>query len=115
MQYAELFYQMHDDKVDKDKFINEAINWEYFPVIKDSKIVAFFVVKENRIHCACLKEYRKKWFPIKMYKTIVKAILDKYGKVVTTTYPETQDFVERLGFKKVHQIGNQLIFEKYEV
>jgi len=113
--YASLFYEMHDDVVDKDIFLNEAVNWEYFPVVKDNKIVAFFVVKENKIHCACLKEYRKKWFPMKMFKQIIKSILKKYGKVVTTTYGETEEFVTRLGFRKVKVIGNQIIYEKDEV
>lgn len=115
IESAALFYEMHETSVDRDKFINEAVNWEYFPVLKDGQVVAFFVVKENKIHCACLKEYRKKWFPMKMFKQIIKDILSKYNKVVTTTYGETEEFVTRLGFKKVMVLGNQIIYEKDEV
>lgn len=113
-KYAELFYDMHDEVIDKELFIKEAKVWEYFPVIKDNKIVAFFVVKDNRIHCASLKEYRKKWFPMKLYLSIIKNILTKYDKVVTTTHIDTKEFVERLGFIQVNKINNTFIFERYE-
>lgn len=112
--YPSLFYEMHDEKIDKEKFIEEAKSWEYFPVVKDKKIIAFFVVKGNRIHCACFKEYRNKWFPMKLYLKIVRNIIRNYGKAVTTTYQDTKEFVERLGFKQVGINGNQFIYERCE-
>lgn len=110
----ELFYEMHDEKPDKRLFLEEAKNWEYFPVVRDNKVVGLFAVKGNRIHCASLKAYRKRWFPMKLYLKIVKDIIKKHGKAVTTTYQETKEFVERLGFKQVGVNGNQFIYERYE-
>jgi hypothetical protein len=52
---------------------------------------------------------------MKMYKRLVKNIVLKYGRVETSTFPETKEFVERLGFKEVSRNENIINFIKTEV
>lgn len=114
--YAELLYRIYGSpKEIKKHFLEEALNWDFYPVYKDNDTVALFAVKGNRIHCGCLPEYKGKWFPMKMYKRLCKNIILKYGKVETSTFPETKEFVERLGFKEVSRKNNIINFIKTEV
>ena len=100
-EYIELFYQMYDEKVNKDQFIKSALEWDFHPVVKGNKVVALIVTKDNRIHCGCLPTYKGKWFPRKYVNNLFKDMIDKYGSVITSTTEKTRDFVERLGFKEI--------------
>ena len=114
--YSELLYKMYGSpKGLKESFIKQALDWEYHPVYKDNEVIALFMTSENKIHCGCLPEYKGRWFPMKKYKTIIKTLLDKYGKVLTSTFEDTRDFVERLGFKEVNKINNIIYYIKTEV
>lgn len=116
VEYVNLLYRIYNSpKENKKKFIEEAMTWEYFPVYKDDKVIALFMVKGNRIHCGCLPEYKGKWFPMKMYKRLTKNIILKYGKAATSTFEDTKEFVERLGFKEVSRKGDIINFIKTEV
>ena len=116
IEYVNLLYRIYGSpKENKKKFIEEATTWEYYPVYKEDKVVAIFMTKGNRLHCGCLPEYKGKWFPLKMYKRIMKNLLLKYGKVATATYPETEAFVKRLGFKEISRNNNIINYIKTEV
>ena len=116
MDYVNLLYRIYGSpKEGKKKFLEEATNWEYYPVYRDDKVIALIMTKGNRIHCGCLPEYKCKWFPLKMYKRIMKNLLLKYGKVETATYEETKEFVERLGFKEVSRNKDVINYIKTEV
>jgi hypothetical protein len=116
IDYVNLLYRIYGSpKKHKKKFIEEATTWEYYPIYRDDKVIALILTKGNRIHCGCLPEYKGKWFPLKMYKRIMKNLLLKYGKVATATYPETEAFVKRLGFKEISRNNNVINFIKTEV
>jgi len=116
IEYVNLLYRIYGSpKEHKKKFIEEATTWEYYPIYRDEKVIALILTKGNRIHCGCLPEYKGKWFPLKMYKRTMKNLLLKYGKVATATYPETEAFVKRLGFKEVSRNNNVINFIKTEV
>lgn len=106
---------MYNEEVDKEQFTKSAMEWEFHPVVKNETIIAFFVTKENKIHCACLKEYKNKWFPKKLFNSIIKDLLNKYGSVRTSTTETTRDFVERLGFKEIGKNGMIINYIKTEV
>jgi len=93
----------------------EAKLWTFHPIYRDNKIIAFFVTKDNKIHCACLPEYKAKWFRMKMFKQLVTNILSKYSCVETTTFLDTYDFVTRLGFKEVSRMNNTINYIKTEI
>ena len=116
IEYVNLLYRIYGSpKEGKKKFLEEATNWEYYPVYRDDKVIALIMTKGNRIHCGCLPEYKGRWFPMKMYKRICKNIILKYGKVETATYEETKEFVERLGFKEVSRNKDVINYIKTEV
>ena len=116
IEYVNLLYRIYGSpKEGKKKFLEEATNWEYYPVYKEDRVVALFMTKGNRIHCGCLPDYKGRWFPMKMYKRICKNIILKYGKVETATYEETKEFVERLGFKEVSRNKDVINYIKTEV
>ena len=116
VEYANLLYRIYGSpKESKRKFLEEALTWDYYPVYRNNETIALFVVKGNHIHCGCLPEYKGKWFPMKMYKRLIKNIVLKYGKAETSTFPETKEFVERLGFKEVSRNENIINFIKTEV
>ena len=116
IEYVNLLYRIYGSpKEYKKEFIEEALTWEYYPVYKNDLVVALFMTKGNNIHCGCLPEYKGKWFPMKMYKRLCKNIILKYGKAETSTFPETKEFVERLGFKEVSRNENVINFIKTEV
>jgi hypothetical protein len=113
--YVSLFHAMHDTDVSLEEFTKRIEGWEFHPVVKNKTIVAFFITKNNRIHCACLEEYKHKWFPKKMFNSLIKTMLDEYGSVVTCTSEDTRDFVERLGFKETGRNGMTINYIKTEV
>jgi len=116
IEYVNLLYRIYGSpKENKKKFLEEAATWEYYPVYKEDKVVAIFMTKGNRIHCGCLPEASGKWFPMKMYKRLCKNIILKYGKAETSTYIDTKEFVERLGFKEVGRTKDVINFIKTEV
>lgn len=116
VEYASLLYRIYGSpKEIKKQFLEEALTWEYYPIYRNNDTVALFVVKGNKIHCGCLPEYKGKWFPMKMYQRLCKNIILKYGKVETSTFPETKEFVERLGFKEVSRTKDVINFIKTEV
>ena len=116
IEYVNLLYRIYGSpKENKKKFIEEAATWEYYPVYKEDKVVAIFMTKGNRIPCGCLPEASGKWFPMKMYKRLCKNIILKYGKAETSTYIDTKEFVERLGFKEVGRTKDVINFIKTEV
>ena len=116
IEYVNLLYRIYGSpKEGKKKFLEEATNWEYYPVYKEDRVVALFMTKGNRIHCGCLPDYKGRWFPMKMYKRICKNIILKYGKAETATYEETKEFVERLGFKEVSRNKDVINYIKTEV
>lgn len=117
IEYVNLLYRIYGSpKEIKKQFLEEALTLDYYPIYRDNNTVALIVVKGNRIHCGCLPEYKGKWFPMKMYKRIIKNIILKYGKVETSTFPETEEFVKRLGFKEVSRNKHNVInFIKTEV
>lgn len=114
-EYIDLFYTMYNEEVDKEEFTKHAMDWTFHPITKNKEIVAFIVTKENRIHCACLKEYKGKWFPRKYVNNLFKEIINKYGSVLTSTTETTRDFVERLGFKETGKNGMIINYIKTEV
>jgi hypothetical protein len=114
--YADLLYRIYGSpKEGKKQFLEEALTWDFYPIYRNNNTVALFAVKGNRIHCGCLPEYKGKWFPMKMYKRLCKNIILKYGKAETSTFLETKEFVERLGFKEVNRNDNIINFIKTEV
>lgn len=115
MNYIPLFYSMHDTDVSLEEFTKRIEGWKFHPVVKKETIVAFFITKNNRIHCACLKEYKHRWFPKKMFNSICKELLEIYGSVVTCTSEDTREFVERLGFKETGRNGMTINYIKTEV
>lgn len=116
IEYVNLLYRIYGSpKENKKKFLEEATTWEYYPIYRDDKVVALILTKGNRIHCGCLPEYKGRWFPLKMYKRIMKNLLLKYGRVETATYHETEAFVKRLGFKEVGRTKDVINFIKTEV
>lgn len=116
IEYVNLLYRIYGSpKENKKKFLEEAATWEYYPIYRDDKVVALILTKGNRIHCGCLPEYKGRWFPLKMYKRIMKNLILKYGKVETVTDHETEDFVKRLGFKEVGRTEDVINFIKTEV
>lgn len=116
IDYVNLLYRIYGSpKENKKKFLEEAATWEYYPIYRNDQVVALILTKGNRIHCGCLPEYKGKWFPLKMYKRIMKNLLLKYGRVETATYHETEAFVKRLGFKEVGRTKDVINFIKTEV
>lgn len=116
IEYVNLLYRIYGSpKENKKKFLEEAATWEYYPIYRDNKVVALILTKGNRIHCGCLPEYKGRWFPLKMYKRIMKNLLLKYGRVETATYHQTEAFVKRLGFKEVGRTKDVINFIKTEV
>lgn len=116
IEYVNLLYRIYGSpKENKKKFLEEAATWEYYPIYRKDKVVALILTKGNRIHCGCLPEYKGRWFPLKMYKRIMKNLLLKYGRVETATYHETEAFVKRLGFKEVGRTKDVINFIKTEV
>jgi len=116
IEYVNLLYRIYGSpKENKKKFLEEAATWEYYPIYRDNKVVALIMTKGNRIHCGCLPEYKCKWFPLKMYKRIMKNLLLKYGRVETSTYAESEEFVKRLGFKEVGRTKDVINYIKTEV
>ena len=116
IEYVNLLYRIYGSpKENKKKFLEEAATWEYYPIYRDNKVVALIMTKGNRIHCGCLPEYKCKWFPLKMYKRIMKNLLLKYGRVETSTYTESEEFVKRLGFKEVGRTKDVINYIKTEV
>lgn len=115
MDYSELLYKIYGSPEEiKETFFKEASNWEYHPVYKDGQVIALFMTYEDQIHCGCLPEYKKKWFPMKKFKKIIKDILKIYGKATTSTFENTRNFVERLGFKEVEKINDVIYYIKTE-
>jgi hypothetical protein len=116
VEYANLLYRIYGSpKENKKKFLEEALTWEYYPIYRNNDTVALILTKGNRIHCGCLPEYKGKWFPLKMYQRIMKNLILKYGRVETSTYPESEEFVKRLGFKEVSRTKDVINFIKTEV
>lgn len=116
IDYANILYKIYGSpKEIKREFIKEALDWEYFPVYKDDHIAALIMTKGSEIHCGCFPEYKGRWFPLKRVQRMFKDILLKYGKVTTTTFEDSREFVERLGFKEVNKINNVIHYIKTEV
>lgn len=116
IEYVNLLYRIYGSPKDnKKKFLEEALTWEYYPIYRNNDTIALILTKGNRIHCGCLPEYKGKWFPLKMYKRIMKNLILKYGKVETSTFHESEEFVKRLGFKEVGRTKDVINFIKTEV
>jgi len=116
IDYANILYKIYGSPKElKKEFIKEALDWEYFPVYKNDHIAALFMTKGNTIHCGCFPEYKGRWFPMKKFQRIIKDLLLKYGKVTTSTFEESREFVERLGFKEISKNNEIIHFIKTEV
>ena len=116
IEYVNLLYRIYGSPKDnKKKFLEEALTWEYYPIYRNNDTIALILTKGNRIHCGCLPEYKGKWFPLKMYKRIMKNLILKYGKVETSTFHKSEEFVKRLGFKEVGRTKDVINFIKTEV
>lgn len=77
--------------------------FELKPVVRHSKVVGCFLVKDNEIHVAILPEYRKRWFSKKVFKDLVGPVVEKYGFVKTSVIDGNNkglDFITRIGFVK---------------
>ena len=114
--YANIFFKMYGSpKEYKKDFLEEFVKWEYFPIYKEGSIAALIATKGSEIHCGCFPEYKGRWFPMKRYQRIIKDIFLRYGKVTTSTFEESREFVERLGFKEVFKNNEIIHFIKTEV
>jgi hypothetical protein len=78
----------------KESYFKTIDSWNPVAVCDDDKVIGALIHKDNIIHLAIVKEYRCKWAS----KRIIQEML-KYGKM--TNAGSSDDFVERIGFKRI--------------
>jgi hypothetical protein len=75
--------------------------WIEHPIYRSGQKVAFFLVKENEIHCLRLNDVKGKWLTHQALKQLTRPIFKQYGHLITKVRQDNHTghrFVTRLGF-----------------
>ena len=90
--------------------IEESVkDWEILTVVRQGKPIGMCMVKDKEIHFCILPEYRGKWLTKGLLKEISQ--LDFEYTTVPEDNLKSQAFVERMGFKPVQNIGEDIIYK----
>jgi GNAT superfamily N-acetyltransferase len=88
----------------RELFKRRLVGWHVYPVSVCGELAGAILHKGAEVHACILPEYRGKWYTRKIYKEVLKPIIDSHGKL-TTAVPDSKpwgrDFVEKFGFKQV--------------
>jgi ribosomal protein S18 acetylase RimI-like enzyme len=93
----------------------EGNNFDGFDIqaFKDGdKVIGMLMTRCSELHVAILPEYRRRWLSARLIKQVLGNIIDKYGYVSTSVMKDNvigQDFVERIGFKRI-SYSNGIIY-----
>jgi N-acetylglutamate synthase-like GNAT family acetyltransferase len=74
-----------------------------YGISNDTEIVGCILLKENEIHVAVLKSFRKRFFTKKLFKQVATDVVKEYGSLKTKVLDTNTiglDFITKLGFKK---------------
>ena len=115
--YLLLAYESCKDRFDKpitfDEFKTMFADWECIPIDVKGEAAGALMCKEHEIHACIIPKFFKVWLSRKVWNTVFKERLSKYGYLqtgVTANNEIGKRFVERCGFKEYDRFANVVIY-----
>lgn len=87
--------------------------WTFHPIYKSDALSGFVMEKDSEIHVWRSPEFQGRWFTRGDIERVINPLIQKYGFVTTKVMKANrigQRFVHRLGFFKVADKGDSIVF-----
>ena len=112
-----LAYESCKDRFDRpitfDEFSAMFADWECISVEVKGECAGALMCKEHEIHACIIPKFHKKWLSKKVWNTVFKERLSKYGYLQTGILQGNdigRKFVERCGFTVYDRDANVVIY-----
>ena len=102
-----------DEPISYNDFLILTQDWECISVEVNGECAGALMCKEHEIHACIIPKFHKKWLSKKVWNTVFKERLNKYGYLqtgVTANNEIGKRFVERCGFKEYDRFANVVIY-----
>ena len=84
-------------------------DWTLWSVVRKDKPIGVCMIQDREIHFAILPEYQGRWLTRGLLKEISQ--LDFEYTAVPTDDSDKQFFVERMGFKPITFVGDDILYQ----
>jgi hypothetical protein len=112
-----LAYESCKDRFERqitfDEFKLMFADWECIPVDVKGECAGALMCKDAEIHACIIKKHHKHWASKKLWSTVFKERLSKYGYLTTGVTANNEigkRFVERCGFREYDRFANVVIY-----
>ena len=112
-----LAYESCKDRFDRpitfDEFKTMFADWECIPVDVKGEAADALMCRNDEIHACIIEKYHKRWLGKKLWNTVFKERLSKYGYLTTGVMANNEigrKFVERCGFREYDRFANVVIY-----
>ena len=117
MLVLRLAYDSCKDRFDApitfDDFLVLTKDWEVIPVYVGGECAGALMCRNDEIHACIIEKYHKRWVSKKLWNTVFKERLSKYGYLTTGVMANNaigKAFVERCGFREYDRFANVVIY-----
>lgn len=84
-------------------------DWALWTVVRKDKPIGMCMIQQREIHFGILPEYQGRWLTRGLLKEIAQLPFDYTA--VPTNDEDSQFFVERMGFRPIQVVGDDILYQ----